>query len=136
MPPRPEPIDRPEYRSRPELQATRSFPHFRTVGEPPKGRLERFLSHFADVRAGEGVGVLLLSLAVFLLLFAYYLVKPARDALILTEGGAYVKSYLSAAQAALLTLLIPLYSLISTRIVRIKLLTGLLAFFIYKQGVL
>ena len=57
----------------------------------PKSRLERFLSHFADVRAGEGVEVLLLALNLSLLLAAYYMLKTAREALILTEGGAEVK---------------------------------------------
>ena len=48
---------------------------------------------FADVRAGEGIGTLLLALNIFLLLAGYSLMKPARDGLILTEGGAEVASY-------------------------------------------
>ena len=38
----------------PELRSHQSFPHFKTVGETPKNALERVLSFFADVRAGEG----------------------------------------------------------------------------------
>ncbi len=57
--------------SHPELVSHHSFPVFRTVGEAPKGPIERALSLFADVRAGEGVGVLLLTLNVFLLLGLY-----------------------------------------------------------------
>ncbi len=72
----------------PELRSHQSLPAFRTLGEPPKNALERLLSIFADVRAGEGVGVVLLTLNVFLLLAGYYLLKPARDGLILTEGSA------------------------------------------------
>jgi ATP:ADP antiporter, AAA family len=122
--------DRPEYQSRPEIRSLSSFPSFKTVGEKPKGPLETLLSFFADVRAGEGPGVLLLLVNVFLLLFAYYLLKTVREALILTEGGAYIKAYSSAGQAALLMLIVPLYGFIGTKVVRIKLLTGLSLFFI------
>jgi AAA family ATP:ADP antiporter len=92
--------------------------------------LEKLLSYFADVRRGEGASALLLTVNVFLLLFAYYLLKTVREALILTEGGAYVKAYSSAGQAALLMVLVPLYGYIGTKVVRIRLLTGLLLFFI------
>ncbi|MGE0406432.1 MAG: NTP/NDP exchange transporter [Candidatus Korobacteraceae bacterium] len=129
------PEDRPEYQSRPELRSVQSFPQFRTIGEPPKSGLERFLSHFADVRAGEGPGVLLLALNVFLLLFAYYLLKTVRETLILTEGGAVVKAYSSGGQALLLMGLVPLYGYIATKIVRIKLLLGMLGFFILNLAI-
>lgn len=122
--------ERPEYQSRPEIRSLKSFPSFQTVGEKPKGRLEKLLSFFADVRAGEGPGALLLLVNVFLLLFAYYLLKTVREALILTEGGAYIKAYSSAGQAALLMALVPLYGFAGTKVVRIKLLAGLSLFFI------
>lgn len=47
------------------------------------GGLDRFLRIFADVRAGEGTTALLLTLDIFLLLTAYYILKPVREALIL-----------------------------------------------------
>ena len=72
----------------PELRSHQSLPAFRTLGEPPKNVLERLLSFFADVRAGEGAGAVLLTLNIFLLLAGYSLMKPARDGLILTEGNA------------------------------------------------
>jgi len=56
---------------------------------------------FADVRRGEGVIAILLTLNVFLLLTAYYLLKVSREPLIL-ESGAEVKSYAAAGQALLL----------------------------------
>lgn len=121
--------DRPEYQTRPELRTHASFPAFKAIGEKPKGPLERALSFFADVRAGEAPGVLLLTANVFLLLFAYYLLKTAREALILTEGGAYIKAYSAAGQAALLMLLVPLYGYIGAKVDRVKLLTGLTGFF-------
>lgn len=49
----------------------------------------------------------------FLILFTAYLLKPARDMLILTEGTAEIRSYVVALQALLLLLLIPLYGKLS-----------------------
>ena len=57
---------------------------------------------FGDVRPGEATTVLLLALNVFLLLTAYYLLKVAREPLILLGGGAEVKSYASVGQTVLL----------------------------------
>ena len=37
----------------PELRSHQSFPMFQSLGEAPKSALERGLSFFADVRAGE-----------------------------------------------------------------------------------
>src|SRR6185503_3347984 len=116
---------------RSEMQHTETLPRFETIGELPKSATEKLLSYFADVRAGEGWGVLLLTVNVFLLLFAYYLLKTVREALILTEGGAYIKAYSSAGQAALLMLLVPIYGFVRTKVVRIKLITGLLLFFVF-----
>jgi len=112
-----------------ELRSQQSFPSFKVIEEVPKGPLEKALSFFADVRAGEGIGVLLMTVNVFLLLFAYYLLKTVREALILTEGGAYVKAYSSAGQAALLMLIVPLYGFIGSKVNRIFLVNGLSLFF-------
>jgi len=111
----------------PELVSHQSFPSFRTIGEPKKSGLERVLSLFADVRSGEGVGVVLLTVNVFFLLAAYYLLRPARQALILTEGGAVVAAYSSAAQAVLLLGIVPFYGWLGSRVRRIRLImtTGL-----------
>src|SRR6187431_1805385 len=113
----------------PELRSHQSLPYFKVLGEQPKNLLERLLSLFADVRAGEGVGTLLLTVNVFLLLAGYSLMKPARDGLILTEGGAEVASYSAAAQAVLLMGIVPLYGWLGTRVVRIKLITIVMVFF-------
>jgi AAA family ATP:ADP antiporter len=111
------------------MRSGASFPAFKALGEKPRGPLEKLLSIFADVRAGEGVGVLLLMSNVFLLLAAYYLLKTAREPLVLTEGGASVKAYSSAGQAALLMILVPLYGLIGSKVTRLKLVMGLTLFF-------
>ena len=95
----------------------------------PKSRLERLLSHLADVRAGEGVGALLLGLNLFLLLAAYYMLKTVREALILSEGGAEVKSYSAAGQALLLLGVVPLFGMIASRVTRVRLVTGVTLFF-------
>jgi len=115
--------------TRPETESHHSFPVFRVIGEPQKSTLERALSVFADVRAGEGASTLLLALNVFLLLGAYSLMKPARDGLILTEGGAEVASYSAAAQAVLLMVAVPIYGWLGTRVVRIRLITIVMTFF-------
>ena len=115
--------------SHPELRSQQSFPLFRTVGERPRNALERALSLFADVRAGEGVGVVLRAVTVFLLWAGYYLLKTAREALILTEAGAEVKAYSSAAQAVLLLGAVPLYGWLSARVARIPLMAATSLFF-------
>ena len=61
--------------------------------------LDRTLGLFGDVRAGEGPIVLLMALNVFVVLFAYYVLKTVREPLILASGGAELKSYAAAFQA-------------------------------------
>src|SRR5262245_33385845 len=96
----------------------------------PRNRLEKFLAHFADVRAGEGAGALLLALNLFLLLAAYYMLKTVREALILTQGGAEVKSYSAAGQAILLLGVVPLFGAVAARVSRVHLVTGVTLFFV------
>jgi hypothetical protein len=114
----------------PESQSHYSLPVFKVLGEPRKSVVERALSVFADVRAGEGATTLLLTLTVFLLLAGYSVMKPARDGLILTEGGAELASYSAAAQGVLLMGLVPLYGWLGTRVVRIKLISIVITFFV------
>jgi AAA family ATP:ADP antiporter len=98
--------------------------------ESLKGPLEKLLSIFSDVRAVESLNASLLMLAVFLLFGAYYLLKPVREALILSESGAEVKSYSAAGQAVLLLVIIPFYGWIASKVNRVRLLTGLALFFV------
>jgi len=67
---------------------------------------------------------------VFVLLTAYYLIKPVREALILGGPGAEMKSYAGAGQAMLFLLLVPLYSAFASRTNRVRLINGVTAFFI------
>lgn len=92
--------------------------------------LERFLSLFTNVRPGEGGTAILLMANVFTVLTAYYIIKPVREALILGEAGAEIKSYASAGQAALFLLIIPLYGMLASRVNRIWLINGVTTFFI------
>ena len=55
--------------------------------------------------------------------------KPARDGLILTEGGAELASYSAAAQAVLLMAVVPFYGWLGTRVVRIRLIAIMMTFF-------
>jgi AAA family ATP:ADP antiporter len=102
----------------------------------PKSGLERALSVFTDVRAGEGTSALLLALNIFLILAAYYLLRNVRQTLILTEqapfgwSGAQLAAYSAAGQALLLLLVVPVYGWLATRIPRIPLITTTTLFFI------
>jgi AAA family ATP:ADP antiporter len=111
------------------MNALESLTTLKFPSVSPRSRLESLLSHFADVRAGEGASVLLMALNLFLLLAAYYMLKTVREVLILTQGGAEVKSYSSGGQAALLLLVVPLFGAIASRVSRVRLLTGVTLFF-------
>ncbi len=95
----------------------------------PKGPLERFLSLFTEMEAGEGVTALLLTLNVYLLLTTYYIVKPVREALILAGGGAELKSYTSVGQALLLLAAVPIYAAIASKVPRKRLINMVTIFF-------
>ena len=89
---------------------------------PARGALDKLLNVFAETHAGEGLSALLLALSVFFLLVSYYLVKTAREPLILASG-AEVKSYASVGQTLLLIPVTYLYGLLSHRVGRLKLIT-------------
>jgi AAA family ATP:ADP antiporter len=97
--------------------------------QPPPSALDRGLRIFAQVKDGEGANALLLALNVFLLLTAYYLIKPVREALILAGGGAEVKSYAAACQGLLLLVAVPLYAWLAGRLPRRQLIAGVTLFF-------
>jgi AAA family ATP:ADP antiporter len=99
----------------------------------PAGRtpLERFLRLFTDVREGEAAQLLLLALNVFLILAAYYLMKPVREVLILDRpDGPELKAYAYGAQALVLFAAVPLYGALASRMTRRRLINIVTAFFI------
>lgn len=83
----------------------------------------------AEVRPGEAAIALTLALTVFLLLTAYYLLKVAREPLILLGAGAEVKAYAAVGQAVLLVPVLKGYEAIANRMGRMGLLTVVLSFF-------
>jgi len=107
-----------------ESVSTLARPH------PLKHPLDFALGLFADVREGEAPTALLLTLNVFLLLTAYYLLKVAREPLILLGGGAEVKSYASVGQSILLVFVASGYGWLATRARRMALITAVTLFFV------
>jgi len=71
---------------------------------------------WGDLKSEEGQATLRFAIRLFLILLAYYLMKPVREELILEGGGAEVRSYALAGQAALLLLSVPFYSQLIKRL--------------------
>jgi ATP:ADP antiporter, AAA family len=92
--------------------------------------LERALRVVTEVHPGEGVTVVLMALNLFLVLTSYYMLKTIREALILSEGGAAVKTYSSAGQALLLLVLVPAFGVLASRVNRTLLLRAVTLFFV------
>src|SRR3954469_10316256 len=92
--------------------------------------VDRFLRLFTDVKAGEGTTVLLLALNIFLILMAYYVLKPVREGLILGQGSAELKTYVSAVQVGVLALVVPYYGRLVVRMNRRRLINVVTAFFV------
>lgn len=91
----------------------------------------KFLRIFADIRYGEAPKALLLALNIFLLLLAYYILKPLRESLLLVDQKApQVKSYLSGAQAVLFVFVIKGFSRLASKVPRHVLITWTTSFFI------
>jgi len=107
-----------------------------TAAAAPAGALRynpgyRILRLFADIRAGEAPKALLLALNVFLLLLAYYILKPLRESLLLVDkNSAVVKSYLSGAQAILFIFVVKAFSRLASKVPRHVLITWTTLFFI------
>ncbi|MCK7476664.1 MAG: hypothetical protein M0C28_03220 [Candidatus Moduliflexus flocculans] len=95
----------------------------------------RFLRLFADIRRGEAAKALLLALNVFLLLMAYYILKPLRESLLLVDkNSAVIKSCLSGAQAVLFVFVIKAFSRLASKVPRHVLITWTTSFFISNLG--
>lgn len=95
-----------------------------------KNAVERFLGLFTEVRSGEGYSTLILCLSIFVLLTAYYIIKPVREALILAGGGsAEIKSYAAAGQALLLMVAVPFYGWLASLYPRRRLINIVSIFF-------
>jgi AAA family ATP:ADP antiporter len=89
--------------------------------------IDRLLRPFSHVRPGEGALAALMLVCVFLILTAYYMMKTAREGLILAGGtlglgGDELKVYASGAMALLLVVVVPAYSRLANRVRRIRLI--------------
>lgn len=97
--------------------------------------LSKILRPFTRVHPEEAPTVVFMTLAAFLMLTAYYLLKTVREPLILLEGGAEVKLYARAAQALLMVGLVKVYGELARRVGRMKLLLIVFLFFISNLAV-
>ncbi|HEX7663723.1 MAG TPA: Npt1/Npt2 family nucleotide transporter [Polyangiaceae bacterium] len=114
--------------SSPPKEQVRLSPNEKEHGTA-EGVIARALNVFANVEPGEAVTALLMTFAVFSLLTAYYLLKTAREPLILLEGGAELKSYIALGQSILLIPIVAGYTWIARKVGRLKLLAGIYLFF-------
>ncbi len=94
-----------------------------------RGICERFLGLFTVVMPGEAPKALLLALNIFLLLLAYYLIKPVRDAILLAGNEAAIKSYLGVAQAVLFIFVVKAFSALASKRPRHILIAWVTLFF-------
>ena len=103
-----------------------------STGHEPRQKtlIEWALSPIAEVHRDEVGRALLMTLLMFVVLGAYYELKTAREAFILSQGGAEVKSYSSAGQALLLLFLVPAYGAFASRVDRGQLIRWVTLFFV------
>ncbi len=112
-------------------------------------RYERLLRLFADVRPHEGTTSLILVANIFLILAAFYLIKPVREGwLAITDIGDLskleIKAYSAFAQSILLVIMLPWYARLAARwnrhdlILRVGVLFGviLVAFWLTQPGMI
>ena len=115
----------------------------------PHSRLEKFLRLFADVWPREGLTSLILLSNIFLILAAFYMIKPVREGwLAVTSIGDLtkleIKAYSAFAQSILLVGILPLYARLAARwrrrelIIRVGLVFGalLVAFWLSQPGLI
>ena len=98
------------------------------ANSPQRPLGERFLGLFTEVRPGEATTALLMFVNVFLILCAYYFVKPLREGWISISdiGGLSkmeVKAYTSFAQSLFLLFVVAWYGRLAGRLNRVTLIT-------------
>jgi AAA family ATP:ADP antiporter len=95
---------------------------------PSLSKTERFLRLFTEVKPGEGITALMMFANVFLILLAYYFIKPLREGWIAVsdiEGLSKmeVKAYSSFVQSILLLFIVGWYARLADRWDRVTLFT-------------
>jgi AAA family ATP:ADP antiporter len=111
-----------------------------TIPEGRRSVLDRLLGLAAEVRGGEGVTALLLALNGFLILAAYYVIRPLRSAFLLpvritlpnggTLTGPELTAYSGGILAALFLVIVPLYGSLASRVNRMRLINYVTLFFV------
>ena len=87
------------------------------------GYAYNILRIFAVIHPSEAITAFLLTFNIFLILTAYYILKPIREALILAGKGPEFKSYLGGAIAILFILVIKIFSYLASKVPRQILIT-------------
>jgi AAA family ATP:ADP antiporter len=95
-----------------------------------KGFLYKFLRLFFVIHPGEVLTSFLLAFNIFLILTAYYFLKPVRKALILTGQSPEKETYLYSAMAVLLVFIIKGFSYLSSKVTRHILIMCVTLFFV------
>src|SRR5262249_34482700 len=100
------------------------------------GIMKRVKQILQTLSAGrqEMASAAFLTASLFLVLAGYYLLKTVREALILVEGGAEVKSYAAAGQALILLVTLPVFGWIANRIKGARLVVASYFFFAVNLG--
>jgi AAA family ATP:ADP antiporter len=102
--------------------------------------LDRLLNITGEVRVGEGATALLLALNGFLILAAYYVIRPLRDSYLLpveialpggaTLAGPELRQYAGGVMAALFLFIVPAYGAFASKVSRVKLINWVTVFFV------
>ncbi len=87
------------------------------------------LRRFFDVRAGEGLPVLLAFLYIAVVVAAFLLAKPIRNSLFLSQYGPYSLVYVYAAVPIALSVFVPIYTRVASQIGSRLVTVGTLVFF-------
>lgn len=92
--------------------------------------LDRFFMLFTKLRPGEGRSLFLLFWLGFLFMYGQWILKPVRDAFILSEADAELAAYGNAVQALLLMVIIPVYGVLFRRLSKTGLVQSVTGFFL------
>lgn len=97
--------------------------------------LDKALRLVTDVRPGEGPTAILLAINVFMLLAAYYVIRPVRDSLIAEGVGAVGQAYMYGVIVVLLAIAVPIYGKVANRMPRRRLINVVTLFFAANLGI-
>lgn len=81
-----------------------------TPSAPPSlTRLEKLISVFCPLKPEDGHDTCVLALSGFVLMLSYYLIRPVREALLLSQSSAEIRTYAVGSVALFAVFLVPLY---------------------------